>query len=215
MVPRTLLIVDADPVLGEQMRHALPGACRVVVAGDPGEALTVLRAHSPSVVALSVTGPEDRGRCGQDAEGRDGRGADGRGPDGSGPDDGLETLSRILTEAPATKIIALTPADRRLLAVRAVARGAHDVCCKPVDAQELSLVVSRAFARADLELEGRRLDTGDAPPPLRVLRDEAERRALLDALARSGGNLSATARLLGVSRPTLYSLLRQHGVRTG
>ena len=74
-------------------------------------------------------------------------------------------------------------------------------------------MVQRAFQRADLELEGRRLAIGDAPPTLRVLRDETERRALLDTLARSGGNLSATARLLGVSRPTLYSLLRQHGIR--
>ncbi|MBK4718654.1 hypothetical protein JJL56_07220 [Azospirillum sp. YIM DDC1] len=111
------------------------------------------------------------------------------------------------------KVIALAPRDQRVLAVRAVARGAHEVCSKPIDAQELAGVVQRAFQRADLELEGRRLATGDAPPTLRVLRDETERRALLDTLARSGGNLSATARLLGVSRPTLYSLLRQHGIR--
>lgn len=211
MVPRTLLIVDADPALGEQVRHALPAACRVVVADHPGEALSVLRAHNPSVVALSVAGDDGVNRGGADRIGPDQDGPDRAARDGGG----LETLSRILREAPATKIIALTPADQRLLAVRAVARGAHEVCSKPIDAQELSIVVRRAFDRADLELEGRRLDTGDAPPPLRVLRDEAERRALLDALARSGGNLSAAARLLGVSRPTLYSLLRQHGVRTG
>jgi two-component system, response regulator RegA len=33
------------------------------------------------------------------------------------------------------------------------------------------------------------------------------------ALARSGGKLSVAARLMGVSRPTLYDLMRQHGLR--
>jgi two-component system NtrC family response regulator len=32
------------------------------------------------------------------------------------------------------------------------------------------------------------------------------------ALARSDGRLSAAARLLGVSRPTLYTLLEAHGL---
>ena len=188
MVPRTLLLVDDDPSLERLVQGVLP-VCRVVAVGGAGKALDAVREHRPPVVALAVNDASEQSQ------------------------EGLDALSQILGEAPSTKVIALTPADRRLTAVRAGARGAHDVCCKPIDAQELASVVQRAFRRADLELEGRRLNSGDAPPTLRVLRDETERRALLDALARSGGNLSATARLLGVSRPTLYSLLRQHGIR--
>lgn len=48
---------------------------------------------------------------------------------------------------------------------------------------------------------------------LRDARERAEREALSAALARADGNLTAAARLLEVSRPTLYSLLRQHDVR--
>ncbi len=48
---------------------------------------------------------------------------------------------------------------------------------------------------------------------LRRAREEAEREALLHALADAAGNLSAAAKLLGVSRPTIYNLLRQHNVR--
>lgn len=187
MVPRTLLIVDEAPAsLGAFLRDAVPVA-RVVTAGDHDSALDLLRRHRPPVVTLPVPTPDS---------------------------DRLDILSRILAEAPSTKIIALTPADQRVLAVRAVARGAHEVCSTPLDTDELSATIRRAFHRADLELEGRRLDNGDAPPTLRALRDATERRAMLEALARSGGNLSATARLLGVSRPTLYALLKQHGVRT-
>jgi two-component system, NtrC family, response regulator len=47
---------------------------------------------------------------------------------------------------------------------------------------------------------------------LQEARDEAERKALSSALALSAGNLSATAKILGVSRPTVYSLLKQHNV---
>ena len=62
---------------------------------------------------------------------------------------------------------------------------------------------------ADLELE-----PVDHEPTLdlRTVRLQAERVALTRALARAGGTLSAAARLLGISRPTLYDLLETHGL---
>jgi DNA-binding NtrC family response regulator len=211
MVLRTLLIVDDDPTLGRLVQDVLP-VYRIVTAEENGDVIAALRRHQPAVVALSLKRETWKPADPNDAP--EPKAAEGGDAPADGPANGLSALSQILAEAPSTKVIALTPEGQRLLAVRAVARGAHDVCQLPIDARELAYVVERAFDRSELEREGRRLNSGDAPPTLRVLRDEAERRALLDALARSGGNLSATARLLGVSRPTLYSLLRQHGVRT-
>ena len=46
---------------------------------------------------------------------------------------------------------------------------------------------------------------------IREARGRAERQVLQLALAQANGNLSQAARLLGVSRPTLYELLREHG----
>ena len=57
---------------------------------------------------------------------------------------------------------------------------------------------------ADLDLGPRDPD----PLDLRSAREAADRRAIARALARAAGNLSAAARLLGVSRPTLYDLLK-------
>ncbi len=62
----------------------------------------------------------------------------------------------------------------------------------------------------DLELE-------DAEAPeesldLRAARIRAERDVIERALARGNGNVSVTARLLGISRPTLYDLLETHGM---
>ncbi|MDB5416409.1 MAG: Fis family two-component transcriptional regulator [Rubritepida sp.] len=47
---------------------------------------------------------------------------------------------------------------------------------------------------------------------LRSARARAERETIARALARSNGGLSTAARVLGISRPTLYGLLATHGL---
>jgi two-component system, NtrC family, response regulator len=47
---------------------------------------------------------------------------------------------------------------------------------------------------------------------LRAVRDAAERRAVLQALAAAGGNVTRAAALLGVSRPTVYDLVSRHEI---
>jgi len=47
---------------------------------------------------------------------------------------------------------------------------------------------------------------------IRAARARAEREVLQLALAQSGSNLSKAAKLLGVSRPTLYDLMQQHQI---
>lgn len=53
----------------------------------------------------------------------------------------------------------------------------------------------------------------EEPLNLRQVRDEAERHALVKALARCDGNVAKAAELLGISRPTLYDLMARHNVR--
>ncbi len=79
---------------------------------------------------------------------------------------------------------------------------------------------TRLIEPADLELEAPAIAAdgdggagGDDPNlDLRTARSRAERDVIERALARSGGNLSTAAQLLGVSRTTLYGLLRNHGL---
>jgi two-component system NtrC family response regulator len=61
---------------------------------------------------------------------------------------------------------------------------------------------------ADLDLDDR--DRDEVPLNLRTVREIADRRAIRHALARSDGNISGASRLLGVSRPTLYDLLKSY-----
>ena len=59
------------------------------------------------------------------------------------------------------------------------------------------------------------LSVAPSPPSLnlRVVRQNAETQAIRQALVRSGGNISRTAELLGVTRPTLYDLMAKYGIR--
>jgi two-component system NtrC family response regulator len=89
----------------------------------------------------------------------------------------------------------------------------------PGNVRELENRIKRAVvmsdgplaSAADLGLSGRE---DDEPQSLgiRAARARAEREVLQLALAQAGSNLSKAAKLLGISRPTLYDLMQQHQI---
>ncbi len=89
----------------------------------------------------------------------------------------------------------------------------------PGNVRELGNRVQRAalmaegflVTAADLELAEETEAAGD-DLNLRGARAKLEREMISRAMARGNGNLSGAARLLGVSRPTLYDLLETHGM---
>jgi two-component system NtrC family response regulator len=90
----------------------------------------------------------------------------------------------------------------------------------PGNVRELENVLKRAVIMAEgsaLRADDLGLENVDAAEQeslnLRAVRDEAERTAVLKALARSNNNLSRAAELLGVSRPTLYDLMHRFGLK--
>jgi two-component system, NtrC family, response regulator len=87
----------------------------------------------------------------------------------------------------------------------------------PGNVRELENRIKRAVIMADgKQLTAADLDLGAGgeaePLNLRAVREAADRRAIGAALARADGNISATARMLGISRPTLYDLLKSYGL---
>ena len=57
-------------------------------------------------------------------------------------------------------------------------------------------------------------DERDVALNLRAAREVADRRAIRQALTRTENNISGAAKLLGISRPTLYDLLKQYHLQT-
>ena len=69
----------------------------------------------------------------------------------------------------------------------------------------------KLIAAADLDLpSGKPTDAVPLPINLRAAREVADRRAIRQALTRTEFNISSAAKLLGISRPTLYDLMKQY-----
>jgi two-component system NtrC family response regulator len=134
-----LLIVEDDEGLQRQLKWAYEGY-RVVCAGDRKSAIEALRANEPAVVTLDLGLP----------------------PDPDGTDEGFATLEEILKLKPGTKVIVATGHGARESALKAIAMGAYDFYKKPVDIDDLGLIVARAFHLHAIEEENRRLETGAA-----------------------------------------------------
>ncbi|WP_447753784.1 PEP-CTERM-box response regulator transcription factor [Sphingopyxis fribergensis] len=131
---RKLLVVEDDPGLQTQLKWAYEDY-QVLVAGDHDAAIELLRAEEPDVVTLDLGLP----------------------PDPDGTREGFRTLKTILEIKPDTKVIVVSGHGERASALTAIASGAWDFYQKPIDIDELGLIVRRAFHVRELEVENVRL----------------------------------------------------------
>ena len=89
----------------------------------------------------------------------------------------------------------------------------------PGNVREMENCIKRAVIMADgplISLDDLGLSVSPAteePINLRQVREEAEHKAVLKALARVDGNIAKAAELLGISRPTFYDLMSRHGIK--
>ncbi len=143
-------------------------------------------------------------------------------------------LAEIVVRVPA---LSERPGDAILLARHFLARHAEamnrpvrkfaadalaaiDAWGWPGNVRELENRVKRGVIMADgkyvtaqdLDLAAGTEEEGDMLN-LKTVREMADRLAIRRAVARSQGNIAAAARLLGISRPTLYDLLKNHGIQ--
>ena len=132
MTKPRLLIVDDDEDIRTQMKWALAQDYDVALAGDRAEAVAAFTADRPLVTLLDLGLP----------------------PRPNEPEEGLATLSTLLALDPLAKVIIVSGQGDKENALRAVGAGAYDFLCKPVDMDELKLVLQRcvyvAAARAGI-----------------------------------------------------------------
>jgi two-component system, NtrC family, response regulator len=138
MSKTTLLIVDDDEDIRTQMKWALAEDYEVVLAGDQAGAVAAFSANRPTASLLDLGLP----------------------PRPNDPDEGLSTLSTFLTMDPLAKVIVVSGQGDKQNALKAVGAGAYDFLCKPVDMDELRLVLQRCVYVAELEQEYHALQQG-------------------------------------------------------
>jgi two-component system NtrC family response regulator len=137
----TVLIVDDDEEIRTQMKWALSQDYEVCFAEDRQGAIEVFRTASPAVTLLDLGLP----------------------PSPNDPEEGLATLAGILNRDSDGKVIIISGQGEKTNALKAVGAGAYDFLCKPIDVEELRLLLKRCIYVASLEKEYREMQIGARP----------------------------------------------------
>jgi two-component system NtrC family response regulator len=130
-----LLIVDDDEDLRTQMKWALTADYNVYLAEDRQSAIAIINKEQPAVVTLDLGLP----------------------PNPAGVEEGFAVLDHILDNYSHTKVIIITGRGEKEYALRAVEKGAYDFFYKPIQLDELKVVLRRAFHVSQLEHEQREM----------------------------------------------------------
>jgi len=119
-----------------------------------------------------------------------------------GRESGLQLIPRLLDFAPSMRIVVLTGYASIATAIEAIRLGAANYLPKPADVDEILV----AFDPAP------RTQANDlcAPPPAPMTVRQMEWEHLQRILLEHDGNISATARALGLHRRSLQRKLRKH-----
>lgn len=133
-----LLIVDDDETIRTQMKWGLGKDYEILLAGDRVGALETFKSSRPAMTILDLGLP----------------------PLPNAPDEGLAALAGFLNLDSSAKVIIISGQGDRENAVRAVGAGACDFFCKPVEFDELRLLLRRCSYVWELEREYRETKQG-------------------------------------------------------
>jgi len=133
---KQLLVIEDNRDIQNQVKWGLSKEYTVLQAFNRTEALKLLKEKHPVVVTLDLGLP----------------------PDENDASEGLACLHEILQDAPETKVIIVTGNKDRKNALKAIRMGAYDYYLKPVDMNELKIIVQRAFHLSEIESENRTLN---------------------------------------------------------
>lgn len=119
-----------------------------------------------------------------------------------GESSGLHLIPQLKAQNDSITIVILTGYSSISTAVEAIKLGAANYLCKPADADEILAAFDNTSGDSSIELS-------DSPPSLNRLEWEH----LQKVLNAHDGNISATARALGMHRRTLQRKLQKRPVK--
>ena len=135
MEKEKLLIVEDDPELRTQMKWGLGRDYQILLAEERTGAIEIFRSEHPLVVTLDLGLP----------------------PRPASVEEGFLTLAGILEQEPLTKVIVITGQNEKQHALSAIGNGAYDFLAKPVELEQLQVILARAFHVSRIERENREL----------------------------------------------------------
>jgi len=127
----TLLLVDDDEEIRSQMKWALVQDYELLLAEDRVSALNRFREAQPAVVLLDLGLPPNPGST----------------------EEGFAALKEMLDLNSGAKIIIISGQGEKRNALQGVGGGAYDFLTKPVEVDELKVILKRTFHVAALERE--------------------------------------------------------------
>ncbi len=132
-----LLITDDNEEIRTQLKWGFSKEYSVALAKDGVEALALFKKNMPRVTTLDLGLP----------------------PHADGTEEGFRCLQEMLRCNPAAKVIVLTGNDQRENALTAIQLGAYDFYQKPINLEELKVIIRRAFHLSAIEEQNRELQT--------------------------------------------------------
>jgi two-component system NtrC family response regulator len=129
-VPK-ILVADDDEEIVKQLQWALSDDYVVLPAHDRQTALDIMEREGVSVALLDLGLP----------------------PHPREATEGLRTLEDLIAKNPLVKVIVVSGNSERQNALRALEKGAHDIFPKPVNLDELKVVLQRVSRRIEMEKE--------------------------------------------------------------
>jgi len=172
-----ILIVDDDEAIRTQMKWALTQDYEVYFAENRRGALEAFNANSPVVTLLDLGLPPHPNQC----------------------DEGLAALSELLAVDSTAKIIVISGQSEKQNAIQAVGAGAYDFLCKPVELEELKLLLRRCIQVVELEKEYRELQQSQHPDVFEEMLGISAQMQAAFALIRKVAGTDAPVLLLGES----------------
>ena len=130
-----LLVVDDDEGIRLSLKWALSGEYELYLAADGDEGLKLFRRERPNLVSLDLGLP----------------------PDPGGTTAGFAALEGFHDVDQSAKIVVITGQDEKENAIKAIGMGAYDFFSKPIQIEELKIVLRRAAYVSRLEKEHERL----------------------------------------------------------
>src|SRR5262245_60424304 len=158
-----LLVADDDEQIVKQLQWALSDEYSVFPARDRITALETIGREQIPVALLDLGLP----------------------PHPRDAVEGLRTLEEAIARNPLIKVIIVSGNSERQNALRALDKGAHDIFAKPVNVDELKVVLQRVYRRVQMERESLEAQAwGDGVPFENMIGSSAAMKTVHSSIAK-------------------------------